>query len=347
MKLLINTPDLNFLGGVANHYSGLRQYWTEDVVYNVVGRRSCCKIISGALLLPYDIIKFIVKLIFTRPDVVLLNPSLGDTALKRDFIFLKLAKLFKRKVAIFIHGFNLDYAGIVNKKWLVGNLNNASLIVILAECFKNLLRLWGVKVPIIQSTTKVADYLLEGFQIEQKVFRRNILFLARIEKSKGIYETIDTYVILKQEFTDLTLTIAGDGTELQNVKKYIQKNNIQDVAILGAISGNTLIEVYKNAGLYSFISYYEGLPTSVLEAMSFGLPIFTRNVGGLPDFFENNRMGYITDSLQSEDFANAMRPYLENKKLYKDVSNYNHRYAVEHFLASKVAIAIENELKQI
>ena len=40
MKLLINTPSLKFLGGgVANHYIGLRTFWTENVKYNVVGRR--------------------------------------------------------------------------------------------------------------------------------------------------------------------------------------------------------------------------------------------------------------------------------------------------------------------
>ena len=40
MKLLINTPSLKFLGGgVANHYIGLRTFWTENLKYNVVGRR--------------------------------------------------------------------------------------------------------------------------------------------------------------------------------------------------------------------------------------------------------------------------------------------------------------------
>ena len=348
MKILINLPDLRFLGGVANHYSGLSQYWNENVSYNVVGRRAFCKSISGTFLLPYDIVKFVIKLLIIRPDVVLLNPSLLKRAIKRDFIFLRIAKFFNIKTALFIHGFNLDYANIVNKDWLVRRFNQADLIFILAEQFKDLLRTWGVNIPIALSTTKVANYLVDDFVIDNKEYTRNILFLARVEEAKGVYITINAYIILKQEFPDLTLTIAGNGTELQNVKNYIAKHNVTDVQILGSVAGDELINVFKTAGLYALPSSHgEGMPTSVLEAMAFGLPVFTTKVGGLPDFFENNKMGFITDSLQSVDFANAMRPYLTNKELYQEVSKYNHLYAMQHFLASKVAMNIEKQLKAI
>ena len=89
------------------------------------------------------------------------------------------------------------------------------------------------------------------------------------------------------------------------------------------------------------------MPTSVLEAMAFGLPVFTRNVGGLKDFFVAGQMGFITDSLNAEDFANAIKSFLSDQELYRQVSRYNHHYACEHFLASKVAALIENELANI
>ena len=39
MKILINTPNLKELGGVASHYNGLKDYWTENVKYNTIGKR--------------------------------------------------------------------------------------------------------------------------------------------------------------------------------------------------------------------------------------------------------------------------------------------------------------------
>ena len=88
--------------------------------------------------------------------------------------------------------------------------------------------------------------------------------------------------------------------------------NLSDVKFTGRLGGEALSNAYKKADFFLFMSYGEGMPTVVLEAMAFGLPVFTRNVGGLVDFFENGRMGYISDSLNPVDFANAMKPYLEN-----------------------------------
>lgn len=45
------------------------------------------------------------------------------------------------------------------------------------------------------------------------------------------------------------------------------------------------------------------MPTVVLEAMAFGLPVVTRAVGGLCDFFEDGKMGRITNSMNPMDYA--------------------------------------------
>ena len=39
MKILVNTPSLKLMGGIANHYKGLRAFWTENVIYNTIGNR--------------------------------------------------------------------------------------------------------------------------------------------------------------------------------------------------------------------------------------------------------------------------------------------------------------------
>lgn len=100
MRILINTPDLSLSGGVANHYRGLRPFWKLRVNYNYVGGR---KKMHGAMILPYDIVKFVFKCIFGHYDLIVLNPSLGVTAFKRDAIFLKIASFNKKKTIVFWH----------------------------------------------------------------------------------------------------------------------------------------------------------------------------------------------------------------------------------------------------
>lgn len=346
MKILVNTPSLNLQGGVANHYEGLNAFWTSNVKYNTVGKRTE-RNGSGRYWLPWDLVKFIVRLITFRPDVVVVNPSLGVSALKRDFIFIKIARALKFKTVAFIHGFDLEYAERVNKKWMRDNLNQTELIFVLANVFKRKFLSWGITTPIVLTTTKVNDNLLEDFNVISRTGNiRNILFLSRIEKTKGVYEAVRTYEILKKKFPLLTMNIVGDGSDLQSVKEYVARNKVSNVHFTGALSGKALIHEFVKGDLYLFPSYGEGMPTSVLEAMAFGLPIFTRCVGGLNDFFEDGKMGYITDSLNPIDFANAMIPYIENPELTKRVAQYNAQYARTHFMASNVTKQIETVIKK-
>lgn len=345
MKILINTPSLDLLGGVANHYLGLKPYWKENVKYNAIGKRFN---ISGLTLLLWDIAKLTTKLLLFKPDVMLVNPSIGLNALRRDFIFLNLAHLCGCKTAVFIHGFNLDVAEKINHDWVARNLNKTSLIFVLADSFEKILIDWGVKTPIKVTTTKVDDRLLKGmtnFQPKTKI--NNLLFLARIEKAKGIYIAIDSFKILKEKYPELELTIVGGGSELEAVKDRIEEEKLDDISVTGALSGDALIDQFLKADCYILPTHGEGMPTSVLEAMAFGLPIVTRKVGGLADFFENGKMGYITDSLNPQVFADAIEKLIEAPDLVRNISKYNHEYAINNFMASNVARKIESDLKTV
>ncbi len=64
--------------------------------------------------------------------------------------------------------------------------------------------------------------------------------------------------------------------------------------------------------MYLFPTYHEGMPGSVLEAMGYGLPVITRTVGGLPDFFEHEKMGFITESLDASVFADFLEQLVKD-----------------------------------
>ena len=101
-------------------------------------------------------------------------------------------------------------------------------------------------------------------------------------------------------------------------------------------------KVFDASDVYLFPSHEEGMPISVLEAMAFGLPIVTRPVGALKDFFEDGKHGFITESRSPEILASLLEKLISNKKLRHDISNYNFHYARTRFLASKVSKRLEN-----
>src|SRR5690606_650509 len=99
---------------------------------------------------------------------------------------------------------------------------------------------------------------------------------------KGVFTAISAFEIVKKHVKNCRLTIAGNGKDLQAVKSYISDNHIEGVFLPGYLVGNDKINAFKTADIYVFPStHWEGMPTSVLEAMAFGLPVVTSNAGGI------------------------------------------------------------------
>lgn len=341
MKILICTPDLNGIGGVSIHYKGLIPYWTQDVRYYSIGKKKWRK-----LKTPFLVIMYIFRLITFRPNMIVVNPSLQRSALARDFLYLNFARILGFKVSVFIHGFNLDYAEIADWNWICRNLNKASHILVLAQQFKDILVEHGVTTDIQLSTTKVPDDMIRDFDPNVRTGEiNNILFLSRMVRAKGVYEAVDTYALLKKNHPHIKMKMVGAGSELNALKQYVADRHVDGITFTGALSGQDIVDVYKEADLFLFTtSHGEGMPTVVLEAMAFGLPVITRYVGGLCDFFEDGKMGCITNSLDPKDFAKMIDSLIDNQALCKEISLFNHNYAIEHFLASEVAKQLETVL---
>lgn len=113
---------------------------------------------------------------------------------------------------------------------------------------------------IIAITPEIKDYTIKRYDIEDKekcivipnsinfdeyktntkvTQIKNILIVSRIstEKLKGIINAIELYKSIKEKSKEeVKLTIAGSGNELENVKKYVEDNNIENVTFLGGIS---------------------------------------------------------------------------------------------------------------
>ena len=350
MRILIHCPNINAIGGIANHYLGLKPYWNVNVKYiHFVG---CCKFngvfafIRKTRTLLFTI-RFIVILLYFKPDVVLTNVSLVRRGMSVQLFLLQIVSYLRRKTVLFIHGWRVDYEKDFFSSKRFDSLKKADGVLVLANEFKQKLIQNGYKGNIFLTTTKVDDRLIENFNINIRTGKiENILFLARVEKQKGIFETIKTFDILKRKYNGLKLRIVGDGTALRVAKKYVENHTINDVDFIGNTSGEKLVQEFSVADIYLLPTYTEGMPTSLLEAMAFGLPVITRPVGGIIDFFNEN-MGVITESLDPQVYADAVEQYINDSKKTLATSRYNYEYAKEHFMASKVALSMEQILRKI
>ena len=343
MNVLITVPRMNKSGGVTNYFKVLDKYLDVKKKYFEIGSLSSNE--SKIMLLfriTSDYIRFIKEILFGGYDVIHINPSLLAQSIIREGILILLCRIRKIPVVIFIHGWDKNCEFKIKRnykrifKYVYGK---ASAIIVLAEEFKFSLIDIGLKNPVYILTTLVDDDIFNiDLSKDKYTTSCNILFLSRIEKEKGVYEAINACSLLRKQFPNMILYIAGDGSESSNVKDYIYKNNIEYIKLLGLVKGKEKEELFKHSDLYIFpTNYGEGMPTTVLEAMAYGLPVITRPVGGLKDFFEDKNMGFITNSLDPVDYSNLMKKLLDNDDLRFKISKYHKTFAMNNFSATIIA----------
>lgn len=348
-KILILVPDLKKPGGVANYYNVIKPYLKTDIDFFIRGTKS--NSLSKFLDFILDYFKFLFTLLRKNYSLIVINNSIGGKSFFRDYFFISFLNLLKKKYVIFFRGWEDKSANEVfkNKRYKNSILKSVMLIV-LAKEFKDYLMNNGYSNSIVIETTIIDDSLIEKkskFKKEKNIKELNLLFLSRVEKTKGIFEIIQAYEILKVKYPFLKLTIAGDGSQLTVVKSLVQQKELSNVIFTGYVKDDEKAEVLTKADIFLFPSYHEGMPNSVLEAMGFGLPIITRPVGGLFDFFENGNMGFMTESKSSKVLAGLIEKLVLDKKLRDEISANNKEFAKENFFANKVAKRITDIYNQV
>jgi len=89
--------------------------------------------------------------------------------------------------------------------------------------------------------------------------------------------------------------------------------------------------------LFLNTSLHEGIPLSVLEAMSCGLPVVAPRVGGIPEIIENGRHGFLVDGRTPEDFAWQCLELLRNEDVRKKFGSSAAERFIDQFSSVRMA----------
>jgi glycosyltransferase involved in cell wall biosynthesis len=112
-----------------------------------------------------------------------------------------------------------------------------------------------------------------------------IFTAARLIPSKGIFDLLDAFAAVRRERV-CRLAYAGMGPSAPELRSRVRELGLEgDVDLLGYISGDELDAAYRGARIFALPTYFaEGFPLSVMEAMSYGLPVVTTPIRGCADW---------------------------------------------------------------
>lgn len=253
-----------------------------------------------------------IKCAFGKYDVVHFHAE-GPCAM------LWIPKFFGKRCIATIHGIDwkrAKWSGFAEKYIKFGEkvaVKYADEIIVLSEGVKSYFKKTydrdtvfipnGVNRPEIIEAEEITD----RFGLTKNNY---ILFLGRIVPEKGVRYLVEAFKNVK---TDKKLVIAGgssDTEKFMNELVEIAKNDSR-IIFTGFVQGRVLKELYSNAYVYTLPSDLEGMPLSLLEAMSYGNCCLTSDIDECTEVVEDKAVVFKKSSV--EDLQKKLQYVCENK----------------------------------
>jgi len=142
--------------------------------------------------------------------------------------------------------------------------------------------------------------------LKKMIDPHKLLVVSRIDlKQKALLELVEAISILKEKGREFTVDIYGDGEDITTLEKKIRKLGLEkNITLKGFIlKPITVMPLYS---VFVLPSKIEGLPISILEAVSSGLVVVASNLGGIPEIINDGETGFLIDGYSSENISSAL-----------------------------------------
>ena len=178
-----------------------------------------------------------------------------------------------------------------------------------------------------------------------------IVSCSRLVELKRVDMIAEAMVRLISEGYDICWTHIGDGDQMRKVREKIPEGLEDRIHLTGAISNTAVYDYYRENAVDLFVnaSTSEGLPVSIMEAISYGVPVVATDVGGTEEIVVDGVTGtLVSPDITAEGLAEAVAAYcrMEPEKISRLRASAR-RFWEEHFDAKANYRAFAEEIEKI
>lgn len=305
-----------------NHPGGISavvSYWSryfETIHYYPIYKNGG-KIVKGWWFLTSYIRLAFKMLTDPKARIVHLHTA-ADGSFRRNSQLVRLCRLFGRKTIMHIHASRFkDFyyeADQENKEKILATLKSTDMLIVLSESWKEWFGSIGIKPEKMTVLHNITPEPTDIPEARMKDGKTHFLFMGEIGPRKGVFDILRGLAAHREEAEGrMMLHIGGNRNEKQLLDT-IRENGLDNIVRFeGWVSGQKKLELLNRADIYILPSFNEGLPISILEAMSYGCPVISTPVGGIPEVVDGN--GILVTPGDSEQIWEAMKRYLDDPAL--------------------------------
>ena len=291
----------------------------------------------------YSYVIFLWYMLFDKSIKIVHIQGAAFASFERNMFFVRVGKKFGKKVIMHMHcaDFESYYNPSSHKQRIVDTINACDLYLVLSDSWKTYFESIGVKSDIIKVLNNtITPPILKEVNRSPDTF--NLLYLGVIGQRKGIYDILKALKDNLEKFETKVRLRVGGNQEEDKLMAYIKDNGLQNmVTFEGFVTGDKKIECLNWADVYILPSFNEGLPIGILEAMSYGHPIISTPVGGIPEVLKDGVNGVMVEPGNVEQIANAISTFVEHKELVKEYGK-NSLVLVKPYLPESVFATLSN-----
>jgi colanic acid/amylovoran biosynthesis glycosyltransferase len=156
------------------------------------------------------------------------------------------------------------------------------------------------------------DHLFLDSSVQRLPVAPRLVCVGRIDAWKGQLVLVRAARRLREAGVACEIVLVGDGPFRSRVEKEISLAGLEGaITVLGWVSGPRVKEELLTARALVLPSFYEGLPTVIMEAMALSRPVISTYVGGIPELVEDGKTGWLVPAGDEIALSQAMRAALE------------------------------------
>lgn len=251
-----------------------------------------------------------------KNDILHVHMS-SDASFYRKAVFIRRAYKEKKKIIIHMHGstFDLFYNERCNEKQkrkVREIFAMADAVIALSQDWKDFLAEYicePEKIRVIYNAVKIP----EAYEKDYK--NQKMLFLGKLGQRKGAYDLIEALPEVFEKYPDAHMYFCGDGEREQAERLCREKGIVEHVTFSGWVRGMEKERLLRECSIYVLPTYHEGMPMSILEAMSYGMAVVSTYVGGIPHLITDGENGLLCQAGDIPALKSCLDTLLSDEKL--------------------------------
>ena len=290
-------------------------------------------------------LRFLALLVTQQVSIVHLHVAMRGSFWRKS-IFALTARLFGRPTIFHLHGSETkDFyhsLGPLSQKLVKIILEAQSRVVVLSESWSRFVKEVAptARVVVVPNYVDLPDVPALGPR-DTKI---RILFLGAVGPRKGINDLVHAFAGVLNLIPEakVELHVGGDGA-IEEARALAEQLGVErEITFHGWISGTAKESLLREASIYCLPSYNEGLPVSVLEAMSYGVPVVTTRVGGLPELIADGVNGFLINPGDRGALVHRLVELSNSVALRAEVGEAGRRTVSERHSANSSLNALNN-----